>query len=531
MAKCFVGIDFGACNVKVSYYDNKGNRRDLKLNKDQFGGKQMPNVICYEPKYDEQDRSKVIGYEIKVGTSADKSLSDKNKISFIKRKLEQPEWTKFIPSLNKTLTAEEIAADIFKWLHKKIDSTLNGREIETAITVPVCFSEVQKQRIKKAAENAGIAVNAVLTEPFAAAFSIEDLFEEAEDEEQNVLIFDFGGSTLDLSLLTIENEDDEEITVTEKASAGMRYGGIDITQDIYEYIIKSKYPDEIKQLISSLNEDEAAGEEIELLKKINKMKEDIFAEDDDDDDVPPLLLTTKDGKQITLELKRQEIIAMFDKLKIKDRIKSLFDELFDSNDDIEKGDITTIHVFGGTSHIKYLCEAIGEYFGDDLYEDIDTDDMDEIYTAIAAGAAKYLYFKAAEDDDREIEIYNAIPFNIGLEQNGKFVRCINRSELYGLETKYRPIEISDLEAKNYRIPVYQCFSNDDDINIDDDGVVYMGSVQLDAKQYKAKDAIIFKLKMMSDGKLNMRFFELQDNEASGEKDIVLREDRNLVIGG
>ncbi len=525
MAKCFVGIDFGACNVKVSYYDKKGkNPKPLKLNKKQYGGAQTPNVICYEPKYDEEDKQTQIGCDVKFGDVAAKIESDENKISFIKRKLEKPSWQKFIPSLNKELTAEEIATDIFKCLHDKIDSTLIGRKIETAITVPVCFSEIQKQRIKKAAEDAGIVVNAVLTEPFAAAFSSEELFEDAEDEEQNVLVFDFGGSTLDLSLLTVECEDDE-INVTERASAGMRYGGIDITQDIYDHIIKVKYADKIKEFMDASDRDEEV-DEAELLRHVNQMKEEIFSGEDEVDDS----IMTQAGKLIKFSLTRREVIDMFDKLKVKDRIKSLFDELLDSNDDIEKEDITKIYVFGGTSHVDYLCETIGEYFGDELYDEIDFDSVDEIYTAIADGAAKYLYFKSAEDD-REIEIHNAIPFNIGLEQNGRFLKCINRSELYGLETKYRPLRIADLEAKNYRLSVYQCFSNADDIKIDDDGVVYMGSIQLDAKQYTAKDAIIFNLKMMSDGDLNMHFFELQENADGDDKEIVLIEDRDLVIGG
>lgn len=61
---------------------------------------------------------------------------------------------------------------------------------------------------------------------------------------------------------------------------------------------------------------------------------------------------------------------------------------------------------------------------------------------IAAGAARYLYFKKEEEDT--VEIHNIIPFSIGIEENGRFVKYINRNERYGFETLYRPLKTADL---------------------------------------------------------------------------------------
>lgn len=78
-------------------------------------------------------------------------------------------------------------------------------------------------------------------------FAVEELFDENERDE-NVLIFDFGGSTLDLSLLHVESYDG--ICIEELASAGLSYGGIDIDAAIFSEILEKKYAGEIQDPLS-----------------------------------------------------------------------------------------------------------------------------------------------------------------------------------------------------------------------------------------------------------------------------------------
>ena len=118
-------------------------------------------------------------------------------MDLIKRKLELESWSRSFQELGFTLSAQEIATDIFQWIKARIEE--QGRPVEHAvITVPVCFTEIQKAKVVQAAKEAGINIKDTITEPVAALFSVEELFGEACDE--NVVVFDFGGATLDLCL-------------------------------------------------------------------------------------------------------------------------------------------------------------------------------------------------------------------------------------------------------------------------------------------------------------------------------------------
>ena len=232
MEQCLIGIDFGTCNIKVANY-NEARKKTmlLKLDKNQNNGdKKIPNVIEYSAKD-----------KFYVGDRAKKrtDFNGNNIISHIKRKLEYDNWQHEFKELGFACSAEEVAQDIFSWLKMSIESL--GREIkESVVTVPVCFSEIQKNRIIAAAKNAGIPVVDTLTEPVAALFCIEELFEEEECEE-NVVVFDFGGATLDICLFHIENDGEGEISVNIESSVGIDFGGVDITNIIYDKIIYPKY--------------------------------------------------------------------------------------------------------------------------------------------------------------------------------------------------------------------------------------------------------------------------------------------------
>ena len=520
MAKKYVGIDFGACNIKAAM-DNGKKSRSIKLNKKQSGGVQIPNVIWYDAKTDKN--GKQTGIEIKVGTAAKKALvSDTNKVDKIKRKLELPKWSAYIPNLQKEVSATDVATDIFSWLNDTINNNLSEENLPTAITIPVCFSEVQRKRIENSARAANINVAAVITEPFAALFSQEDLFED-EELDENIFIFDFGGSTLDLSLLHVENDGEGSIEVTELASAGMHYGGMNIDEDIYTEIFKPKYAKELAAIQAT---DDINNSKVELLEKITSLKETIFVDDEDEADD---IYIARSGKEYELLLTQEEILNMFEKTQIKQRIISIIDEIFESTDEIEKEDVTRVKAVGGTSAISYFREILAEYFDDENVFDSGDFDTDEAYTSIAVGAAKYLALKNEKDSDRTIEIHNSIPFNIGIANKNRFEKYINRNELYGFETPYRPLLIADLVKMNYCVPIYQSFSFDDDIALNDESVVFMGDIKLEKNLYSAQDAILFTVKMSESGQLNFKTYELVS--VNGEEEIQPRENKLLVIGG
>ena len=489
--KSYIGIDFGACNIKAAKISSTGKSQKIKLNKRQAGGDFIPNVILYDKITNGDDGTNKI--EIKVGHGAKNSLDFENKIWQIKPKLSQKDWSKYISNLERDVTAVEAVKNIFTWLWNEITSKFSKDEdLTVTITVPVSFSEVQKQIIRQAALDAGIPVAATITESFAAMFSLEDFLEE--DGEQLVLIFDFGGSTLDLSLFRIE-KDDEALSITELAAAGLKFGGLYIDKAILENIFLVKYADKVKEIMET-------GTPInDIMNMIELIKEYAFNEDEP----PKEFVTDKHGNLHEFTLTREEIYSVLEKIGIKEKIIALIEELLDDAG-IDKSEVTTVKPFGGTSSIDYFTQMLTDYFGEDTF-DCDDFDKDDIYMGVALGAAKYSY--VVDQEEATVTIQNVIPYSIGLAEDDVFTRYIKRNELSGFITPLKPLLVSELEKDNWRVAIYQSFSNEFDLPLESEDVVFIGDVELDKSLYSVNDAILFNLRTDGTGNIYMKLLELQ----------------------
>lgn len=169
----FVGIDFGACNIKMAHWRDK--RVDTISLSQNAGQDYIPNVILY-------DMTRAGAVEQKIGDPAKDAQEPENSVEYVKRKLELETWSKPIPNLQRDVSAVDAATDIFRGLSERLQKKLNceAHELHAVITVPVCSSGLQRSRIYQAARTAGITVEEIVTEPFAAMFAVDELFNEEE---------------------------------------------------------------------------------------------------------------------------------------------------------------------------------------------------------------------------------------------------------------------------------------------------------------------------------------------------------------
>jgi molecular chaperone DnaK len=132
----------------------------------------------------------------------------------------------------KQYTPEQISAEILKKLKADAEAKLQDEVTHAVITVPAYFTEKQKNATKIAAQLAGLKVKKLLAEPTAAAiaYGVDNI---RPGEAKNVLIYDFGGGTFDLSILNIVNGQ-----YIEAGTGGDRWlGGDDIDRKLQQLII------------------------------------------------------------------------------------------------------------------------------------------------------------------------------------------------------------------------------------------------------------------------------------------------------
>ena len=345
-------------------------------------------------------------------------------------------------------TAFEIIRDIFECI-QRFFSNKKSQSVRAVLTVPVSFSEVQRNMIRRAAEESGLVVDTLISEPFAAIFSLKDL---PSYKDKLIMIFDFGGSTLDVSIAKLECSSDDELKIIELAAAGIRLGGLDIDRDIYEKILLRDF----KALFDNSSIKDAINREDIYLNFTRELKELLFKTGEDAEAQELSEGTIKGLEDVVLKYK--DVDKLFSESDYKKKIFDMFDAIFEDLEDnpsypYQKEDIARIFPIGGTCKIPFFIDILEEYFGTETFnkEDFNFDDneflmkgLTDRYLAVASGAARYLNGK---QDGSLPKSSNVIPYCIGYGEDGKFRRCLNRNMPFGYETRSMLLPLPFLKKK------------------------------------------------------------------------------------
>lgn len=489
-----IGIDFGTCYIKVASWNKKKKRpKRLSLDKKQEDSDcRLSNTILYQKNEDGS-------LDIVIGDEDGCRLEPDNSVRNIKYYLQKKEWEKYIPNLSKNVNVDDVLQELFNYIKNTIEEQNGGKKIaETIITMPVCFSEIQKEKILVAAKKIELPIKSIISEPLAALFSIVDNLNDNSDNI--VLVFDFGGATLDLNLAKV-NKKGDKLKVELLASSGLIYGGIDINHDLYNNVFLSKYPEVDKFISGHKQHDNVKKDFLDSTEKIKRMLS--------KNDVAEREWRPYTGEKICVDIKLEyvEFVSMLKELKRDKEILNVIDELLEQGS-ISKSGISHLIMVGGSSRINYFKELVTDYLNIEAM-DLDEDDM---YSAVSEGAVKYLSLM----DDSNLEINNKLSYSIGISnKDNNFILQIKKGARYGY--KGRKTKPSIVDGK---IVVYQTFSECNNIDIStNESIVYMGYFDI-SKYVNIVKKMFVTFNVNKNGELQLKVFDKSDECAT--LDIIMR---------
>ena len=298
---------------------------------------------------------------------------------------------------DKTFHAEEISAMVIQRLKETVEAQLGHELKKVVITVPAYFNDSQRQATKDAGQIAGLEVLRIINEPTAAAIAY-GLDKTDDKRERNILVFDFGGGTHDVSILTL----DGGIFEVKATGGDTHLGGSDIDNEISNYLcedIKKRHKKDVRQNARALKRLNIAAE---------KAKKTLSSSTTATIEVDSLM----DGVDYTHTLSRAKFEQLADKI-FKRTITPITQLLQDAK--MNKGDIHEIVLVGGTTRIPRVQELLSEFFNNkQLNKSLNPDE------AVAYGAAVQAAILTGQGNDKtnELLLLDVAPLSLGIETAG-----------------------------------------------------------------------------------------------------------------
>lgn len=248
----YLAIDFGTTNSCCAYLRPQGGPQLIQLENGVNPFSIMPSSIIYHSQSESGEVCKV-GYEAETNRTSE--IDGPYYISSVKRWLGY-KWKRQFPN-NLKLQPSDVVADILKHIIARAEEHLDTISTKSkikrcVITHPTMFSIKQQEDIKQAFEKVGITDLILIDEASAASLGV--ISQRKQPGDYRLLVYDFGGGTIDIVLSHVTN-DGEEITIEPLAHGGNpRYGGDDVTQEIVEFVL-GEFRQRIEQEEPNLNYD------------------------------------------------------------------------------------------------------------------------------------------------------------------------------------------------------------------------------------------------------------------------------------
>ncbi|MGO1976988.1 molecular chaperone DnaK [Brachybacterium tyrofermentans] len=378
-----VGIDLGTTNSAVAVLE--GGQPTVIANAE--GARTTPSVVAFSK------QGEVLVGEVakrQAVTNVDRTIAS------VKRHM-GTEWSQEIDE--KKYTAQEISARTLGKLKKDAESYLGEAVTDAVITVPAYFSDSERQATKDAGTIAGLNVLRIINEPTAAALAYG--LEKGKDDEQ-ILVFDLGGGTFDVSLLEV-SKDEEGSTIQVQATAGdNRLGGDDWDQKIVDWLtsqVKNKEGVDLSKDRIALQRLKEAAEQA---------KKELSSSTSTSISLQYLSMTENGPLHLDEKLTRAQFEDMTSDLL--ERTKAPFHQVI-KDAGIKVSDIDHVVLVGGSTRMPSVTEVVKSLTGGK--EPNKSVNPDEV---VAVGAA--LQAAVIKGERKDVLLMDVTPLSLGIETKG-----------------------------------------------------------------------------------------------------------------
>lgn len=379
-----VGIDLGTTNSVVATLE--GGEPTVIANAE--GSRTTPSVVAFS-----KTGEVLVGEVAKrqAVTNVDRTISS------VKRHM-GTDWTTSVD--DKKYTPQEISARILGKLKRDAEAYLGEPVTDAVITVPAYFNDAERQATKDAGTVAGLNVLRIINEPTAAALAYGL---ERGKEDENILVFDLGGGTFDVSLLEVGKDEDGFSTIEVRATAGdNRLGGDDWDAAIVAHLVT-----EVKNTTGvDLSKDKIALQR--LREAAEQAKKELSSATSTNISLQYLSMSENGPIHLDTKLTRAQFQQMTQSLL--DRVKAPFHQVI-RDAGISVADIDHVVLVGGSTRMPAVSEVVTELTGGkEPNKGVNPDEVVAVGAALQAGVMK--------GDRKDVLLIDVTPLSLGIETKG-----------------------------------------------------------------------------------------------------------------
>jgi len=410
-----IGIDLGTTNSCCSVVEVEGQAPKIIENAE--GSRTTPSVIAFT-----DDGQKLVGMPAKRQAVTNPQSTFYATKRLIGRRFNDPNTKKDAASLSYKVidsgdgdawvsdkkgnkySPAQMGGFVLGKMKETAEAYLGGSVADAVITVPAYFNDAQRQATKDAGQISGLNVKRVINEPTAAALAYGL---NKNKEEGTVVVYDLGGGTFDVSILTLSQGVFEVMATNGDTSLG----GEDFDTILLQFLVAEFKKDQG----IDISKDPLA---LQRLKEAaEKAKCELSSAATTEVNLPFITADQTGPKHMNLNLSRAKLENLVNSL-IKRTIKPCETCLKDA--DITKADVDEVILVGGMTRMPKVQEAVSEFFNKQPSKNVNPDEV------VAAGAA--IQGGVMTGSVKDVLLIDVTPLSLGIETlGGVFTRLIPKN--------------------------------------------------------------------------------------------------------